>query len=424
MTGVLGLQFRYRGQRYHRSLGTTNEVEAKQVKHMVERTLRYLDEGVISLPDDANADDLWQFLRSNGKVVRRTDLRQSLRLDLVCGEFLDSIKHLEDNSVDTIKKHLNHFRRILGSHVPLDKVSPANLRYYVAQREAAPGIRGGTIKGDTIRKELQTFKQLWEFAAAEGFVTGTNPCSLISLPKKAEKPPFMTWEEVEQQISLGGLTVEQEAELWDCLFLREEEIAAFLAHVKPAAEERRFPFIYPAICFCAYTGCRRSEMFRSLQADVGINGKIRLREKKRDKERSLTYRYVPLHPELRPILENYFTGHPGGQHTFVKANGKPLEDRSARDAWEAVTAGSQWTKLRGFHIFRHSFASNLARHGVDDRKIRALMGHETEEMSRRYRHLFPEDQEAALAKLSFSPILAQKRYTNGTPNGLENEKTS
>ena len=102
----------------------------------------------------------------------------------------------------------------------------------------------------------------------------------------------------------------------------------------------------------------------------------------------------------RIYMEEWLAIHPGGQHLFAKSNGKPLEDRTARDAFGAVTDNSRWKVLRGYHVLRHSFASNLARHGVDDRVIRKLLGHESDEMTERYRHLFPEDKEAAVNLLS------------------------
>jgi integrase len=58
--------------------------------------------------------------------------------------------------------------------------------------------------------------------------------------------------------------------------------------------------------------------------------------------------------------------------------------------------GSKWERIKGFHTFRHSFASNLANGGVDQRIIDEWMGHQTEEMRRRYRHLFPEQQRKAI----------------------------
>jgi integrase len=189
--------------------------------------------------------------------------------------------------------------------------------------------------------------------------------------------------------------------LWDALFLRELEIGQFLAHVREVAAERQsIRYIHPALTFCAYTGARRSEMFRCEIDDVG--DKVLIREKKRSRDRRITFREVPLHPNLRATLDEWLEEHPGGQYLFCKTSGKPLEDRTSRSAFAAVTAKSRWSVLRGFHILRHSFASNLARHGVDQYKIDQFMGHQTAEMRERYRHLFPEDAEVAIGKLDFS----------------------
>jgi len=51
----------------------------------------------------------------------------------------------------------------------------------------------------------------------------------------------------------------------------------------------------------------------------------------------------------------------------------------------------KWEVVRGWHVLRHSFASNLARMGVDQRKIDRWMGHSTD-VRWRYQHLRPEDQ--------------------------------
>lgn len=62
-------------------------------------------------------------------------------------------------------------------------------------------------------------------------------------------------------------------------------------------------------------------------------------------------------------------------------------------------AGGKWNVLRGFHVFRHSLASIMASKGKDQRVIDAILGHTTEEMTRRYRHLFPSTQTQAIDDL-------------------------
>lgn len=56
----------------------------------------------------------------------------------------------------------------------------------------------------------------------------------------------------------------------------------------------------------------------------------------------------------------------------------------------------------GFHTYRHSFASNLAAAGVDQRLIDEFMGHTTEAMRKRYRHLFPTNKRSAIESFSLS----------------------
>ena len=130
----------------------------------------------------------------------------------------------------------------------------------------------------------------------------------------------MTFEEIEARINRGGLTAADVADLWDALFLRENEIGELLRHVKQSAPSFPYaPYIYPAIAFCAYTGARRSEMFRMRIDDV--NGRVVLWEKKRSRDRCLTYREVPLPPELTPIIGAWLKQHPGGQFLFCKRSG-------------------------------------------------------------------------------------------------------
>ena len=61
--------------------------------------------------------------------------------------------------------------------------------------------------------------------------------------------------------------------------------------------------------------------------------------------------------------------------------------------------GSKWKVVRGWHIFRHSFCSNCASAGIDQRMIDSWVGHQTDEMRQRYRHLFPDAQRKALETL-------------------------
>jgi len=97
-------------------------------------------------------------------------------------------------------------------------------------------------------------------------------------------------------------------------------------------------------------------------------------------------------------------------HTFPREL-KVRRNRKRREFEDAVSvdkashhltralAASKWNVIRGWHIFRHSFASNAAAAGIDQRLISAWMGHVTRSMEQRYRHLFPSQEQAALQRL-------------------------
>ena len=379
--GTYHLSFRYQGILFQRSLRTSDKTEAQQRKSGIERTLKLLDEGILSLGAAVTSHEIWRFLQSGGKPGDTTRVKKSVTLRCLAEAYLKNFPGdaKEASSLKSESIHLNHLCRILGPATLIEDVGPEQMRHYVGCRSGEPGLRGRTVRPVTIRKELQTIQQYWAFGRTCGCVDGQNPVSQIKKPRNSQKLPFMAWE---------------------ALFLRESEIGAFLTHVRSKAQALlRFPFISPLLVFCAYTGARRSEAFRCLIDDVTDN--IMLREKKRCQEQTITFREVPRHPQLKTILDDWIANHPGGQYLFCKNGQQPIEDRTSRRAFHAVTQGSKWEVLRGFHVLRHSFASNLARHSIDQYKIDEMMGHQTDEMRLRYRHLFPEDRKSAVEVLTF-----------------------
>ena len=84
------------------------------------------------------------------------------------------------------------------------------------------------------------------------------------------------------------------------------------------------------------------------------------------------------------------------------------KDQANRLFWQPMRStewnleGSRnWFKI-GFHSYRHSFASNLAAARVDQRIIDEFMGHQTEAMRMRYRHLFPKNRRSAIESFSLA----------------------
>jgi hypothetical protein len=140
-------------------------------------------------------------------------------------------------------------------------------------------------------------------------------------------------------------------------------------------------------------------MIHALVSDVDFQSQtVLLRERKRAKGRA-TIRRVPLTPQLVIVLEEWIAVHPGGPHLFAQAaavahsktahNGvTAITPDEAHDHFKRALAGTKWSVVRGYHVFRHSFISLAASRGVDQRVIDEWVGHQTDEQRRRYRHLY------------------------------------
>ena len=71
----------------------------------------------------------------------------------------------------------------------------------------------------------------------------------------------------------------------------------------------------------------------------------------------------------------------------------------AHDHFKRTLVGSRWAVLRGYHVLRHSFISALASEGVDQRVIDEVVGHQSEEQRKRYRHLYPRVVKEAIVRV-------------------------
>jgi integrase len=322
---------------------------------------------------------------------------------------------MESNSLYTAKIHMAHFERILGKTFSVRGLSLDDLQGYVQQRGKEKGRRKGRVSPTTMRKELSTFSAVWSWARATGRVEGPFPNKGLRYAKTSEKPAFQTKEEIDRQIARGGLSeVEQEA-LWDCLYLTPADLEDVLKMVRERVEQ---PPTYPMVLMAAHTGARRSEILRSQIQDFDFEANlVVIREKKRAKGRRTT-RVVPLSPVLARIIAEWLKTHPRCKYTFCqptnamesdKANEYgPITVRQATDYLRRCLTGTAWGKIRGWHVFRHSFISNCASRGIDQRMIDAWSGHQTEEMRRRYTHLFPDSQQEAMRKLFGGSVEGQQ----------------
>lgn len=307
--------------------------------------------------------------------------------------YLGAVESIEPNTKVTKTIHLNHVKRVLGADRTLDTIRLADAQAYAKARRKQKH-HGRQIQGYTVRKELRTFHQVWTWAASQGNTPhGPSWCvDAVELPKDQGREPFRDFEQITRIIGRGHQSEQEKDRLWECLYLTGKELSELLAYVKDHATAQ---FVYPMVSFIALTGCRRSEMCRSLIDDWDLaRGTVTIRERKRDTSKDFTMREVDIHPKLAEIMTDWFAKHPGGQYTITQ-DGNPVTVSQATDHFKRTLrnpepAHEKWAKIRGFHTLRHSVASILASNGVDQRYIDKIIGHHTEAMRKRYQHLFPK----------------------------------
>lgn len=393
---VWKIGFRWGGRLYKRSLGTTDGGRAKALHERVNAALFDLKHGRMSVPPGA---DLLTFLLSDGRQNTpqpATSLTLKALFDAFNAALPDGAK--STTTLATEKVHQRHFMRILGERLPVNGITLDDLQRYVKDRTKGTGKKRNEkpVGAGTIKKDLDTLSAIWRWGRQNGKIAvDLPPRSGLFLPKTAEKEPFQTRTQIEARIGREKLTKKEIAALWGCLYLDTSEISKVLAHVRDRA---RAAWVYPIYHFVAHTGARRSEAVRSQIDDFNLEEKFaKIREKKKGKGR-ITYRHVPLSASLIAVLKDWFAKHPGGQFTFSQEAGEKLDVNMSNHHFHWALEGSDWHgKIRGWHVFRHSFASNCARSRVDHRMIDEWMGHQTAAMRERYRHLFPDDQHEQLA---------------------------
>ena len=388
------INYRFGGVKNQVSLRTVDPKEADACLHRFEENLRLVERGRLEIPPGA---DLGVFLLSDGKLNHRPVVEKPLTLKEFFDHYLE--KHpngaKESSTRYTEDIHIEHLTRLIGAATPVRTITSDALQAYVDSRACETSKFRRTISHTTIRKEIGTLSSVWnKWGVPQGLVTGPAPTKGLVYCKGKSKPPFQTWAQIERQIARGGVNEAQQKALWDCLFLTLPEIEEVLAFVRG---QTAHPFVYPMFVFAAHTGARRSEMLRSQIDDFDFAaGVVTIREKKKDRSKEMTFRTVPMTPKLRQTMSEWFAEHPGGQLTICQSADLPLTVQRAGQNFRRVLEGSKWAKLHGWHLFRHSFASNCAAKGIDQRLIDAWMGHQTEEMRRRYRHLFPDHQQMAI----------------------------
>lgn len=405
--GRFRILFSHAGKQLTFTIGKVSREEAEARAGQVDLLLLRLSQRLAVLPPGMTIVD---YLKYDGRpLTAEAPTAKAVKLSTLREKYLTANRDaLEPTTLDCIRTHFRHLERILGAAFHISSLRLTDLQRYVDRRAKQAGKNGRRLSATTIHKEVMTLRAAWRWGSRSDLVSGPFPNDGLRYPRTREKPPFMTRQEIEQRIAADHPTEAEIADLWHSLYLTTEEVTELLAHVRQKTIQ---PFLYPALCFVAHTGARRSEMLRARVADIDFaNRMVTIHEKKRVKGRD-TSRRVPLTPFLETVLKDWLAAHPGGAFLFCQedmprrgvyrrtkgGSGTQLNRGKAYDHFGRAVADSKWAVVAGWHVLRHSFISACAMKGIDQRFIDEWVGHETEAMKRRYRHLAPSSQRQALS---------------------------
>lgn len=138
--------------------------------------------------------------------------------------------------------------------------------------------------------------------------------------------------------------------------------------------------------FLWMTGCRITEAISIRKKDLDFkNYVITIRWQK---SRKFLYRNIPLHPNLKDMLEIF---------TAVMKVEDVVFPMSRQRAWEIVKKTMEGHP----HMFRHSFAVNWLRSGGDIVVLSRMLGHSNVNCTMEYLKIVPTDMGKELLKIPF-----------------------
>lgn len=268
-----------------------------------------------------------------------------------------------NRNVNTVKAFL-----VWAQIENLDGITRAAVQDYLAHL----GQIGRSPK--TIRNHHGSLSAFCRFLADRG-VLPSNPCQRMQLPRIEKRVP---------------------------VFLNDKECAQALSLARKHG-------IYAEVCTALHTGLRLNELRMLRWEDVDLAGRsllVRKSKSGRPRQVWLNTKALAALQEQREKYGRFEFVFPGGRGMSEITRGSWGRNRPRRRKWWTTKAlltlqaripkfseAAPGTAGRGFHLFRHTFASHLAQHGVSLFKISVWLGHSDVKTTQVYAHLSPDFDE-------------------------------
>lgn len=161
-SGNFHISFRFGGKKFKRSLQTKRQRAALAKKGRLEENIELIKTGRLDLPTGV---DIPMFLLSDGKLSRQIVVN-TVPLGKLLPDYFAAIpvNGVGEPTLKMMQIHGRHLERLLGKKFDVQRLSYNDVQGYVNRRAREPGIRGRTISASTIKKELTTFRNVWNWA--------------------------------------------------------------------------------------------------------------------------------------------------------------------------------------------------------------------------------------------------------------------
>jgi site-specific recombinase XerD len=264
---------------------------------------------------------------------------------------------LRPNSMPHLERTLREFALWLRDEAPEVKavrdLRRSHIERYKRHLPQKPNRRGGRLSKRTIAGELSTLRICLERLAE--WDSEDAPARMLMFPGDVPKlddplPRFI-----------------------------DDGAAKKLIQAARATDD---PFARLAVEFLARTGLRRGE-FLDLKIDSVVQigsaywlhvplGKLR------------TDRYIPLHPQLKELLDEWVAGRPALREPWLfMDHGRRLGPESVRKAVQKVAQEAGLENVTP-HQLRHTLATQAINRGMSLEAIAALLGHKSMRMTMVY----------------------------------------
>ena len=395
------LQFSLGGRQYKYGR-IKDENDARLYQSRVNTLVLEFKKGQLTIPTGISFDQYIFALACHPEQAQQDLAADLIPLSQVLEEYKTAAKppHKAYNTYKTELVHISNLQKFLVANDYGDPlVSHLDVKFFERYRQYRYGQSRET---DTVNKELGTFNLIFKMAVKYGYLPQNVVAEVERDKSHLPADRFQSLTEIDA--AQHGNAVPQD----DDSHRQARTIKRFCYLTPKDMRElitlTRDTWLYAVVMVLAYTGMRRGELVRLRWADVNLESQtptIGVKSHKQSRTHQEKLRTIALDPLVIPALREQKLKSGTGQWVFQGFDGGQLKPDYLWDCFERRIKGTRFEGI-GLHIFRHSYASNLAAQGVDQRFIDKQLGHTTKEMQERYRHLTPTNVQSVISgKLNY-----------------------